>query len=62
MRRHQRADVRVFILGRGRRDNSANGIVIISSNGGARGDVHRGRRCATAANNNADGDANDIVC
>ena len=54
---HRRADVRVFVLGQGRRDDSAEGIVIIGSNGGTRGDVHRGRRCATAATNDANGDA-----
>ena len=62
MRRHQRADVRVFVLGQGRREDSANGIVIVGSDGGARGDVHRGRRCAATANKDADGDADDIVC
>ena len=60
--RHQRADVRVFVLGRGRRDDSANGIVVVGSDGGARGDVHRGRRCAAAAADDADGAADDIVC
>ncbi len=70
--RHQRANVRVFVIGQGWRDDSADGIVIVSSNGGARGDVHRGRRCAAAAGNDtadndtadADGygDAKDIVC
>ena len=69
--RHPRANVRVFVLGRGWRDDSADGIVVVSSDGGARGDVHRGRRCAAAArddtandtaNANADGDADDIVC
>jgi len=44
--RHQRADVRVFVIGRGRRDDSADGIV---GDGGARGDVHRGCQCAAAA-------------
>ncbi len=58
--RHRRANVRVFILGRGRRDNSIDSIVVIGSNGVARGDVHRGRRCAAAANDDANGDADDI--
>ncbi len=39
---HQRADVGAFILGRGRRDDSVNSIVVLSSDGIARGDVHRG--------------------
>jgi hypothetical protein len=30
--------------------------------GAACGDVHRGRRCAAAAADDADGDADDIVC
>ncbi len=72
--RHQRAEVRVFVIGRERRDDSADGIVVVGSNSGARGDVHRGRQCAAAANDdvsgndtanaNADGngDGNDIVC
>ncbi len=47
--RHQCADVHVFVLGRGRRDNSIDGIFIVSSDGAARGDVHRGRWCAAAA-------------
>ncbi len=61
-----------LVLGRGRRDDSADDIVVVSSNGGAHGDVHRGRQCAAAANNDtadndtadADGDGggNDIVC
>jgi len=55
--RHRRANVRVFVLGRGRRDDSVDGIVVVGSDGAARGDVHRGRRCASAANDNADGDA-----
>ncbi len=62
MRHHQRADVPVFVLGRGRRDDSANGIVVGGSNGGARGDIHHGCRCAAATGNDADGDADDIVC
>jgi hypothetical protein len=45
-----------FALGRGRRDDSANGIV--DGDSGARGDVHRGRRGA----DNAKGCADDIIC
>ena len=56
---HRRADIRIFVLGRGRRDDSIDSIVVVGSNGIARGDVHRGRRCAAAADNNADGNAND---
>ena len=44
--RHRRADVRAFVLGRGRREDSADGIVVVGSDGGARGDVHCGRQCA----------------
>ncbi len=70
--RHRRANVRVFIIGQGQRDDSADGIVVVGSNGGARGDIHRSRQCAAAADNDAandnttDADANsdgdDIVC
>jgi hypothetical protein len=60
--RHRRADVRVFVLGRGWRDDSVDSIVVVGSDGVARGDVHRGRRCAAAANDDADGDADVIVC
>ena len=70
--RHQRTDVRIFIIGRGQRDGSIDGIVIVRSNGGARGDVHRSRQCAAAADNdaanddtaeaNGNGNADDIVC
>ena len=60
--RHRCADVRVFVLGRGLRDDSVDSIVIVGSDGVARGNVHHGRRCATAANDVADGDADDIVC
>ncbi len=69
---HRRANVRVFILGRGWRDDSANGIVVVGSDAGACGDVHHGRQCAAAAdddaadndttNADADGDGDDIVC
>ena len=70
--RHRCANIRVFLLGRKRRDHSVNGIVVIGSDGGDRGNVHCGRQCASAADNdaandddanaNANGDANDIVC
>ena len=70
--RHQRANVRVFVLGQGRRNDSADGIVVVGSNGGARGDVHCGCQCAAAANNdvaaddtadaNSNGDGDDIIC
>jgi hypothetical protein len=64
--RHRRADIRIFVLGQGWRDDSANGIVVVGSDGAARGDVHRGRRLANAADDNADGNADgnadDIVC
>ena len=33
-----------FVLGQGRRDDSADGIVVIVGSSGAHGDVHRGRR------------------
>jgi hypothetical protein len=60
--RHRRADVRLFVLGRGRRDDSVDSIVVVSSDGVAREDVHRGRRCAAAANDDAEGDADNILC
>ncbi len=69
---HRRAKVRVFVIGRGQRDDSANGIVVIGSDGVTRGDVHRGCQCAAAAydeaannetaNTNADADGNGIIC
>ena len=63
-KRHRCTDVLLFVLGQGWRDDSADGIVVVGSNGGTRGDVHRGRRCAAAAANDADGDgdADNIVC
>jgi len=60
--RHRRTDIRIFVLGRGWRDDSVDSIVVFGSDGVAHGDVHRGRRCAAAANDDADGDADDIVC
>jgi hypothetical protein len=59
---HRRTNVRVFVLGHGRRDDSVDSIVVVGSNGIARGNVHRGRQCAAAADDNADGNANNIVC
>ena len=59
---HQRANVRVFVFGQGRRDNSIDGIVVVGSDGAARGDIHRGCRCATAANDDSNGDTDDIIC
>jgi hypothetical protein len=50
---HQRANIRVFIIGRGWRDDSANGIVVFGRDGGARGEVHRGCQCTVAANEDA---------
>ncbi len=40
---HRCADVRVFVLGQGRRDDSVDGIVVVGSNGTIRGNVYRGR-------------------
>jgi hypothetical protein len=47
-------------------------MVVVGSDGGARGDVHRGCQCAAVANDNAanndtadadgDSDGDDIVC
>ncbi len=69
---HRRAYVRVFVLGRGQRDGSAEGIVVVSSDVGAHGDVNCSRQCAAAAGDNVadddtadandNGDADDIVC
>ncbi len=75
---HRRADVCIFVIGQRRRDDSADGIVVVGSNGGARGDVHCRRQCAAAAANDAandntaaadanadadaDANADDIVC
>jgi hypothetical protein len=60
--RHRRANVRVFVLGQGRRDDSVDGIVVVGSNGTARGNVHRGCQCSAAAAADVYGDADDIVC
>jgi hypothetical protein len=61
-KRHRRANVRVFVLGRGWMDNSVDSMVVVGSYGVARGNVHRGRQWAAATNDVADGDANDIIC
>jgi hypothetical protein len=66
---HRRANVHVFVLGQGRRDDSADGIVGVGSDGdgGARRDVQRGCQCAAAAsddavnNDTAEADGDDIV-
>jgi hypothetical protein len=59
-KRLQRASVRVFVLGQGQRDNSADGIVVVGGGGGARGNVHPGRR--GAADDCGDADCNNILC
>ncbi len=51
---HQCADVCAFVLGQGRRDDGADGVVV----GDSGGDVHRGRR----GTKEGDGDADDILC
>ncbi len=71
-KRHRHADVRIFAIGQGGRDDSADGIVVVGSDGGARGDVHRGRQCAAITNDDAaaddtadaygNGDGDNIVC
>jgi hypothetical protein len=48
-----------FVLGRGRRDEGADGIVV-GGGGGAHGDVHRGRR--GSADDYGDTDCDDILC
>ena len=61
---HRHANARVFVIGRGRREDSTDGIVAVGSGGSTCGDVHRGRQCAAAAkdevsdNNTANGDGN----
>jgi hypothetical protein len=49
-----------FVLGRGWRDDGADGIVVIGGNGGARSNVHRGRR--GSADDYGDADCDDILC
>jgi hypothetical protein len=60
--RHRRANVRLFVLGRGQRDDSVDSIIVVSSDGVAHQDVHCGRRCAAATNDDDDGNADDILC
>jgi hypothetical protein len=48
-----------FVLGRGRSDDGADGIVV-GGGGGAHGDVHRGRR--GSADDYINADCNDILC
>ena len=43
-------------------DNSADGIVVVGSDGGTRGNIHRGRQCAAATDDDANGNADDIIC
>ena len=63
---HQRADVPVFVLGQGWRDNGADGIVVVGGDGGIHGDIHHGRRGAgnndDSAANDANSGADDILC
>ena len=49
-----------FVLGRGRRDDGADGIVVVGGGGGAHGDVHHGRR--GSADDYGDADCDDILC
>ena len=49
-----------FVLGQGRRDDGADGIVIVGGGGGAHGDVLHGRRGRADDYGNADCD--DILC
>jgi alpha-beta hydrolase superfamily lysophospholipase len=51
---HRCADVRAFVLGQGRRDDGANGVVV----GDSSGDLHRGGR----GTNDGNSDADDILC
>ena len=48
-----------FVLGQGRRDDGADGIVVVVSGSSAHGDVHRGR-CGSA-DDYGDADCNDIL-
>ncbi len=50
------AGIRAFVLGQGRRDNSADGIVV----GDSSGDVHHGGRGTNDGNDDGDGDGDDI--
>jgi hypothetical protein len=52
----RRCSSAAFVLGRGRRDDGANGVIVGDS--GARGDVHSDSRSADYA----EGCADDIIC
>ena len=54
--RHRHADVRAFVLGRGRWDDGADCVIV--GNSGARGAVQRGRRGV----DEAEGGADDTIC
>ena len=54
--RHQHADVRAIVLGRGQRGDGADCLIV--GNSGACGHVHGGRRSADEAKGNAD----DTIC
>ena len=54
--RHRQANVCAFVLGRGQREDGADGIVV--GNSGAHGNVHHGRSGAY----NAKGNADNIIC
>ena len=56
---HRRTNARVFVLGQGRRDDGANGIIVICGDGGARGDIPHGCCGAAAAATADDHDASD---
>jgi hypothetical protein len=62
---HQHSKVRVYVLGQWR-DDGAGSFIVGGSDSGTCGDVQHGRRSAAdnndAAENNADGDADDILC
>jgi hypothetical protein len=54
--RHQHVGVRAFVLGRGRRDDGADCVVV--GNSGARGGVH----CGHCGADKAEGNADDAIC
>ena len=49
-----------FVLSQGRRDDGADGIVVVGGSGNAHGDVHRGR--PDCADNYGDAHCDDILC
>jgi hypothetical protein len=55
-KRHKHANVCTFVLGRGRRDDGADCVVV--GNSSARVDVHRGRRGA----DKDEGDTGNTIC